>query len=694
MSRAAGETIAAGHPAGSLPARASGRGNARGMLALFAASLLLRILFLFQLRASPTLLHPTADPLRYHERALEILSGDLLGSGVSFHSSPLYPYVLAIFYALTGKNLFAAYCLQAAVDALGVVLLFLLARRLGGALVGWLAGVIALGYQAFLFFTGELIEITLVLAFLTGAMILLVDDADARSNRRAHGAQPPHARSSARIHPTGRWTAGSQLRLFAAGLLLGLAVLGKPNILAAIPFLLAGWNLRAGRSWRALGRPAAACALGVALAIAPFTLRNAIVGHDFVLTSSNGGINFYIGNNEHADGTFRVDANMQDDLGASSLAAAEEALGRPLKPSQASTYWFRRGLEFLHAHPGKALLLQGRKLLLFVNAYEIPNYFDLDFFKRYSWLLRATPFRFGTIFPFALAGLVFAWPRRRALAPAYLFLAGYAASLIPFFMTSRYRLPLVPVLIVFAAFGLAGMLRWVPALRGLLAAQGATLPGAPRWKPVAAFALGALLAHLPLCKAEGFRAHQYGMIASVLKSQGKFAEAAEQYRRAIELGSGGVLFHNSLAVCLFELGDMAAGERSLRTALAIDPTYAPAWRNLGRLAESRRDTLAAIENYRRASDADGHFTEASLDLARLLIAKGENPEAEAVLRRLLERVPKSESALWDLALLLGTRMNRADEALRLTDRLLALHPGHADALRLRAHLQPSQATRP
>ena len=688
----------AGRGAGS-PGRRFG-GELPWLLALLAASVLVRIVYLLHIRGNPTFLHPTADPLRYHERALEILAGDWFGRGIYFHSSPAYPYFLALNYFVNGRSLFATYVAQALIDAAGVLLLYALARRLGGPLVGRLAAVFALAYQAFIFFTGELLEITLVLACLTGAALLLVAAADAhrgspdaalKPSGRPPGRMPAVPEGAARKRPPGASAAsilrGAGARMFGAGVLLGLCVLGKPNILIAIPFLLVGWNLQAGRSWRACGRPCAACLLGIALAVLPVTLRNAVVAHDFVLTTSNGGINFYIGNNPGADGTFRVSANMQDDLGTSSVEVAEQAVGRALRSSEVSAYWFRQGLGFILRDPGRALWLLGRKLLLFLNAFEIPNYFDLDFFQRYSWLLRVTPLRFGTVLPLACAGLVAAWPRRRRLALAYLLPAGYAASVLPFFITARYRLPALPLLVFFAAWGVVALLcACIPALRPRLAARGAPPLEVPRWALIAALLLGAGVAHLPLCKAEAFHAHQYGAIASVYKQAGNLEKAVENYREAVALAPRGVLFRNSLAVCLFELGEMNAGEEMLRSALAVDPSYAPAWRNLGRFLESRGDTLGALEAQRRAFAANPHFSEAGVDLARILFNRGAYPEAEGVLRQVLARAPRNEYALWNLAVLLGTRMGRPAEAAALVAQLLRLRPDHREALRLKAYL--------
>ena len=130
----------------------------------------------------------------------------------------------------------------------------------------------------------------------------------------------------------------------------------------------------------------------------------------------------------------------------------------------------------------------------------------------------------------------------------------------------------------------------------------------------------------------------------------------------------------------------------IRSALAIDPEYAPAWRNLGLLQESQGDTTAAIVSERRAFAADPYFASAGVDLARMLFARGDNAETERVLREVLARQPRDEHALWNLAVLLGTRLGRTREASVLVERLLQIHPGHPNALRLKGYLQAPATT--
>ena len=80
----------------------------------------------------------------------------------------------------------------------------------------------------------------------------------------------------------------------AAGFALGLASLTAAILAALIPGV-AIWLFYWLRKKAALA--VVAFLLGAILAIAPVTLRNYIIGGDFVPISYNGGVNFYIGNN-------------------------------------------------------------------------------------------------------------------------------------------------------------------------------------------------------------------------------------------------------------------------------------------------------------------------------------------------------------------------------------------------------------
>jgi len=88
-----------------------------------------------------------------------------------------------------------------------------------------------------------------------------------------------------------------------AGACWGLAALTRPNILALLPIvsLYVLWTVR---------RPSVSRLAmywgATVLVLTPVLLRNAIVGHDVVPVASQGGLNYYLGNNPAADGMSAV----------------------------------------------------------------------------------------------------------------------------------------------------------------------------------------------------------------------------------------------------------------------------------------------------------------------------------------------------------------------------------------------------
>src|SRR6185436_4451529 len=60
---------------------------------------------------------------------------------------------------------------------------------------------------------------------------------------------------------------------------------------------------------------------------------------------------------------------------------------------------------------------------------------------------------FGILVPLALLGVIVTWPMRSRLLVFYAMTLAYAASVVAFYVLARYRYPLVPLLILFAAAG-------------------------------------------------------------------------------------------------------------------------------------------------------------------------------------------------------------------------------------------------
>ena len=83
---------------------------------------------------------------------------------------------------------------------------------------------------------------------------------------------------------------------------LGLSAIARPNVLLFGPAIVV-WLAIVHRREALRALIYVACVTtGCLLVILPITIRNYVVGKDVALIATQGGVNFYIGNNPQADG--------------------------------------------------------------------------------------------------------------------------------------------------------------------------------------------------------------------------------------------------------------------------------------------------------------------------------------------------------------------------------------------------------
>ncbi|MEN3284717.1 MAG: hypothetical protein V7607_5857 [Solirubrobacteraceae bacterium] len=215
------------------------------------------------------------DAHNYDVHARSIAAGHgfaRIGSGPSGETAfrpPGYPYLLAGVYSLSGverarssTRMLAGRVANAVVGTVIVALIGVLSAQLFGRRLALVAMALGAVYLPLILVSGSLVSEPLFAALLLGALAAAVQ----------------HRRSARRS----RWT-------LVAGALGGLAILTRPNaaILLA-PLAVAVWNGRPRWSWRALAPPAALVAVSL-VAVAPWTIRNAVVLDSFVPVSTQFG---------------------------------------------------------------------------------------------------------------------------------------------------------------------------------------------------------------------------------------------------------------------------------------------------------------------------------------------------------------------------------------------------------------------
>ncbi|HET7341769.1 MAG TPA: tetratricopeptide repeat protein [Methylomirabilota bacterium] len=123
-----------------------------------------------------------------------------------------------------------------------------------------------------------------------------------------------------------------------------------------------------------------------------------------------------------------------------------------------------------------------------------------------------------------------------------------------------------------------------------------------------------------------------------------------------------------------------------RRVVAIDPTYAAAWNNLGLLLHRMGRLDEAGKSYESAVDQDPTCCEAIYNLGSLAEDRGDLDEAVRCYRRALDLSPDYADAHFNLAGALA-RGGHADEAIAHWQRYLELDSGSPWARIARAHLE-------
>lgn len=523
------------------------------LLAVLAAGFLLRLLYVYALRKSPffepltlALRSPLDDAL-YHTMAQEMARGNWAGQfALGLYRMPAYPYFLALIYRVFGPNISVVHILQACMGSLVPLFCYALSKKLfKGALPALFSACIAAVYIPLIFFGQLLVGENLSILLNLAAIYLLI------------------SLMAGEIKP--------DLRYLISGLLLGFSVLLRPNTLLPV-FLVAVFMLYV-FSKRSPARQALAVVIlfgaGCLSAILPLTVRNMLVYKDFVPLNAIGGVNLYIGNGPYANGRFNSPESLGtnlDQIIENSKRIAEKETGRPLKDSEVSAFWTATTLRYVLGRPLRSSALMVKKSLLFLNQYELPDILNLYFVKRFVPVLRPGALTFGVLLIFSLFGLFetlkFRGPEKAALKLVVLFLAGYALSVILFFVTSRYRLPAIPFMIVFAGLGMDRLLRCLKA---------GDYGAIKKFIMLAAVSLA--VAVWPIEKAN--LATDYNNLGIAVKYKGNLADAEKYYRKAMSISPSYPAPYFNLAQILQSSGRSAEAAELLQKFESLKKAPAP-----------------------------------------------------------------------------------------------------------------------
>ena len=153
--------------------------------------------------------------------------------------------------------------------------------------------------------------------------------------------------------------------------------------------------------------------------------------------------------------------------------------------------------------------------------------------------------------------------------------------------------------------------------------------------------------------------------AEALESQGKWDEAAAEYRKILEINPLVPGIHARLGRTLLSKTPLTSDiftdvKRNFEQELEIDPNNASAEYVLGDLAKNENDTSAAIRHFSRATKLDTGFSDAYLALGMALVSEKRFAEAIPPLENYETLAPDSPTGHFQLALAYAGAGRKAD----------------------------------
>jgi len=618
------------------------------LAAIAVAALVVRLVVVHQIQQTPIFHGLAMDSEGYDGFALELLRGNLAHED-AIYFNPLYPFFLASIYFVFGHHHAIVLVIQAVIDCLSCVLVYYLGSSFFSRRIGLTSAIIYAGYGTAIFYAGILLgtSLSVFLALLSVASLVF-------AGKR------------------------KRLALFClSGMVFGLTVLARTNLIL-FGLLLPLWFLTGFGGQGPRRRQVAALCLysaGFLLVTAPVGMRTYAIQKKCFPFSVQGGINFYIGNNPGANGQFMSPRGVSMapvEQVRTSVRSAEKGAGTKLTPAEASRYWFLAGLRHIQTHPLEAVILYMKKLALFWRAEELPLNINYPLSRGLVPMLRFPFFSFGLVSPFAMIGLALSLRRPTQGLLSHLFVLAGMVSVVIFFISARYRLPVVPFLIVYAACGFWWIVEKI---------------GTRQWKAVA-ISLTVLLflvagvnkeAKSLVNPEQGRKSHLNNVGLAYVRS-GDVEHGLKELKAALEIDPGFAPTHYNLAVAFQGLGRLREAAFHYSRALEIDPFHAKAHYNLGLLlAQENRLTEAAM-HFRQALEILPDYAEASSNLGVVLLAQGETEQAVQHFKRACTVKPDYVEAHWNLCQaywFLGDRRG----ALGALEIVEGLDPKQAKALR-------------
>src|ERR1051326_4877705 len=155
-------------------------------------------------------------------------------------------------------------------------------------------------------------------------------------------------------------------------------------------------------------------------------------------------------------------------------------------------------------------------------------------------------------------------------------------------------------------------------------------------------------------REDAYRANNLGV---ALLEQFKYKEAADAFKRALQLAPDLSLARINLGIALFNVPDLPAAQRELQAAATAAPNVPQPAYVLGLIAKTQNRPEEAIANFQKVLRVDPNDVGANINIGQIYAQQRKYPEASAALRLAVAAEPYNATALYNL----GTALIRAGQ---------------------------------
>ena len=407
------------------------------VLSVVFLALLLRLFHFYQSQENPLLDMPILDEAYYLSLGKAIANGFWLGENGVFFMDPLYGYWIGFLFMIFGDDPQTIRFFQIFLDGFNVYLIYHLGSRLVGRLAGLVGAILYAVSGVAIFYTLLILKttlsVTLILLFLHALLTCL--------------------------HST------KKLPWLGLGLLAGILTIFRGNFLLMAPLMMFGliWLERYG--WGQVFEKGLALFIGLFLVLGISGARNYVAGQEFIfLTSQSGRLLYACNNPENYTGRYNVPSFSRphpEDSERDFHREAERRVGKPLTVKEVSAFWMKETLHFFQENPVALWILVKNKLQGTVGNHEIPNVHSFDMAVSFSKIISFPLPNFAMILALGLPGLFIGAYRDRRVGWLFLPLLTILITVMMYYTSSRFRIPILPVLMIGAGIWLGSLVEWI-----------------------------------------------------------------------------------------------------------------------------------------------------------------------------------------------------------------------------------------